>query len=420
MNQMHRLIIALFFTASSAVMDRCIEAAEPLLRELPPGLVVEKSTELPPDQVKAIAEKLGGDIERLTNSMLNVQGRKIQVNVIAARDESNATNILAALSKIKSYPFCMRKGQVVVEYVGKDIDAALATKTSYELRLQPKPEKVHYRVIADLAAVEKADYMACNPLFNQFLLLQGDTEQAATQQILQLSKKFQFGRTLVLRNPKLDEAVTHQFRPLAISSTDGGATIAYSFDECQSRLAVPYVTATIDIAVDATGFRESAAAPPKSLTAATAFWPADDERVSTLARQITRGKTTNTDKAFAILEWLSPGRNVRYAGQTGTRWGVARFLEQKFGQCWDFSDCFVTLSRAAGVPCRQVAGWLYGTSGHVWAEFYVEDKGWQQIDPTGGGKLRCGIYHIAYFTSEDGEMPIVYVSMPSIEVVTAP
>ena len=94
-----------------------------------------------------------------------------------------------------------------------------------------------------------------------------------------------------------------------------------------------------------------------------------------------------------------------------------KVLEQKFGHCWDFSDCFVTLARAAGLPSRQVAGWLYGASGHVWAEFHIEGKGWQQVDPTGGGELRCGIYHIAYFTSEDGGMPIMYVSMPKIEPV---
>jgi transglutaminase-like putative cysteine protease len=53
----------------------------------------------------------------------------------------------------------------------------------------------------------------------------------------------------------------------------------------------------------------------------------------------------------------------------------------------------------------------------VWAEFYREGKGWQQVDPTGGGLLRSGIYHIPYFTSEDGEMPILYVSMPKVELV---
>jgi len=49
----------------------------------------------------------------------------------------------------------------------------------------------------------------------------------------------------------------------------------------------------------------------------------------------------------------------------------------------------VTLARAAGVPTRQVGGWLYGASGHIWAEVLIEGTGWQQVDPTGGklGKL---------------------------------
>jgi hypothetical protein len=47
----------------------------------------------------------------------------------------------------------------------------------------------------------------------------------------------------------------------------------------------------------------------------------------------------------------------------------------------------------------------------------LEGKGWQQVDPTGGGILNCGIYHIPYFTSEDGELPIVYLGTPEIKVL---
>ena len=119
----------------------------------------------------------------------------------------------------------------------------------------------------------------------------------------------------------------------------------------------------------------------------------------------------------SILAWLRPGQNIRYEGQTGSRWGTLKALDQKFGHCWDFSDLFVTLARSAGVPARQVAGWLYGTSGHVWAEWHDPERGWVPVDPTGGGLLPCGIYHIAYFTTEDGEMPVVYLSMPKIEIV---
>jgi hypothetical protein len=275
---------------------------------------------------------------------------------------------------------------------------------------------VRYRVTAELATIDRADYMACTPLLNQFLASQDGTNTNAQQQISELSSKFQFGRTLVLRNPTLDRSARHEFQPATTDAKETGPAIAYSFDQLSSRHAVPYVTATIEITVDGTGFRESTAAPAKTLIAATPFWPSEDPKIVTLARKITEGKSNNGAKAMAILEWLSPaGQNLKYSGNTGSRWGTQKALAQKFGQCWDFSDCFVTLARAAGVPCRQVAGWLYGSTGHVWAEFYREGKGWQQVDPTGGGKLRCGIYHIPYFTSEDGEMPIVYLSMPRIE-----
>ena len=374
--------------------------------------------EVPAAQTKVIGQKLGGHIQRLTNSIVRVHGRPIKVNVISAVDEENAKALHAALMKIKSHPFCERKGPLVIEYVGKDIDAALAIKTSYELGLLQKPENVRYRVVAELATVEKADYMACNALFNQFLALQSGTDQHVVQQIQDLSKKFTFGRSLALRNPLLDGgSATHAFQPAARDSKESVATVGYSFGELPDRQGVPFVTATMDLLVDATGFHRSAAAPPENLTAATPFWPSDDPVVVALARRITRGKATNDAKVTAILEWLSPGQNLKYSGQTGSRWGTVKVLEQKFGHCWDFSDCFVTLARAIGVPSRQVAGWFYGSGGHVWAEFYREGEGWQQVDPTGGGKLPCGIYHIPYFTSEDGEMPILYVGMPRIDMV---
>lgn len=53
------------------------EPAEPLLRDLPPGLVVKSSVSLTAEQTKAIAARLGGKIERLTNSVLQVHGRLI-------------------------------------------------------------------------------------------------------------------------------------------------------------------------------------------------------------------------------------------------------------------------------------------------------------------------------------------------------
>ncbi len=418
MNQSRVLAFAVFLALASPSIGKSQGVAEPFLRELPPGIFLESSAEIPQAQAKSIGQKLGGEIQRLTNSILRVHGRRIQVNAITASDEANARDIHTALLKIKSPPFCLRKGRVVIEYVGRDVDAALAIKTSYELGFEAKPTSVRYRVVAELATVQEADYMACNPLFNLFIASQGGANQAAAQQIKDVSQKFKFGRTLVLRNLSLDGESTRQtFQPTAMQAKEAGATIAYTFDQLPDHQGVPFVTATIETTVDGTGFKQAPEVPAADLTTETPFWPASDPEVIALARRITQGKSTNGAKVMAILEWLSPGQNLQYSGQTGSRWGTKKVLEQEFGHCWDFSDCFVTLACAAGVPARQVAGWFYGSSGHVWAEFYRENQGWQQVDPTGGGKLLCGIYHIPYFTSEDGEMPIVYVAMPKIEVV---
>lgn len=392
-------------------------AAETLFRDLPPGVVLESSTEALPAQAQALGQKLGGKIERVAYSILRVHGRAIKVNTLTAVDEASARAVYEAIAQTKSQAsFCARQDRLVVEYPGKDVDAAFATKTSYELGLLPKPTSLRYRVTAEIAAVEKADYMACTPLFNLFLALPGGPNPGTQDQIGELAQRFQFGRTVALRNPKLDNgAATHQFQPPATEAKEVGAAVAYSFPPLPARNGVPFVTALIAITVDGTGFRASAPPPSADLTAATPFWPASDPKVVALARRITDGRSSHAAKAMAILEWLAPGRNLKNSGPTGSRWGTAKVLEQGFGRCWDFSDCFVTLARAAGVPSRQVAGWLHCSAGHVWAEYYREGQGWQQVDPTGGGKLPCGIYHVPYFTSDDGGMPVLYVGMPKIE-----
>jgi hypothetical protein len=404
--------------AAKAAFAQEVESGS-VLKKLPPGLVLEGSTVAPADQLQAIGKKLGGQLERLTNSQLTVHGRGIQVNLLLAADETSAAAILESLHQIKPHPFAFRTGRQVVEYVGESIDEALALKTSYELGLMEKPRRVRYQVIAQLATVDSGDYMACNPLFNAFLAAESRPGGTTTKQIKDLSAKLEFGNSLTLRHPKLfDEPSEFQFDPQPAQTTESSNQFIATFENLPNKFDVPYTTATLQITVDESGL-VPADEPGPELVAATVFWPADDPAIRKLAEQITAGKSSNGAKALAILQWLAPGKNVKYSGKTGSRWGSATVFEQRFGHCWDFSDCFVTLCRAAGVPARQVAGWFYGSAGHVWAEFYREGKGWQQVDPTGGGELRCGIYHIPYFTTDDGQMPIVYVAMPKIQLVSS-
>jgi transglutaminase-like putative cysteine protease len=146
----------------------------------------------------------------------------------------------------------------------------------------------------------------------------------------------------------------------------------------------------------------------------TEHWPSTDPEVVALAKQIVGARTDVEDKVAALLDWCAPGKNWRYDGvNPGSRHGVKQVLKQGYGRCWDFSDGFITLCRAANVPCRQVMGWLHGVSGHVWAEVLLEGKGWRQVDPTAG--MGCDYRYVPLVTSETGQTPLVYVSAVTVK-----
>lgn len=408
-------LVAIFLTGQAPAG----EVAEPLLSDLPAGVILVSCVEATPETTAAIASRLGSPIRRLTNSVIRIHGRPLQVNVLTAPDEESGRELERVFLRLRPAPFCRRRGASVIEFA-KTQDADLATKAAYELGLQPRPATVHYRIRAELAPVDRAEYGALNPLFNLFLKAGNSPDAATLREIEALSAKVRFGHSLTLRHPALGgEDASVELEPEPARTRSSGATITYQVKERDLRRkhGVPFIGVGIELTVDDGGLTPDSRTPSRKLLAATSRWPARDAKILKLAREITRGQKTHEEKARAILEWLTPGKNVKYAGETGSRWGTLRVLEQRFGHCWDFSDVFVTLARASGVPARQVAGWLFAGSGHVWAEYYREGKGWQQVDPTGGGQLDCGIYHVPYFTSEDGEMPILYLSMPKLEVI---
>jgi transglutaminase-like putative cysteine protease len=75
---------------------------------------------------------------------------------------------------------------------------------------------------------------------------------------------------------------------------------------------------------------------------------------------------------------------------------VDEFLfDQRVGYCEHYASSFVVLMRAMGVPARVVTGYQGGetnpvdgfftvrqSDAHAWAEVWLDDYGWQRIDPT--------------------------------------
>jgi hypothetical protein len=421
--KMKRFTVILIAVLVLTCVVSCAKANEPAdecFRNLPFGCFVTSSFIAPRDQTAAIGKRLGASIEKLSNTYLTVHGSSIQVNLIDAATQADAAKLYTTISSMKGHPaFCLRIGKRVVEFVGND--PALATKTSYELGFLKKPREIRYRITAQISTVDKADYMSFNKLFNVFLATDPkNSGKEALSEITRLSKAFQFGTSLTMRSPDLGTSkAVYEFSPAPRAKQSAlNDVVTFSFRNPPKIMGVPYITATMQITTDDSAFVPTTRKADKSLLSPTQFFPSNHPEIIALAAKITKGKRTTEEKVRAILEWLAPGKNITFGGPvTGSRWGVKKVLKQKFGRCWDFSDCFVTLCRACGIPCRQVGGWLYGTSGHIWAEYLDEGKGFKQVDATGAGKLDCGIYHIPYFTSETGEMPILYLSMPTIEIV---
>jgi transglutaminase-like putative cysteine protease len=113
-----------------------------------------------------------------------------------------------------------------------------------------------------------------------------------------------------------------------------------------------------------------------------------DERIRTLALEVTAGQQTPLEKARAIYDYVV--RTMSY-DKSGTGWGNGDLYwacDAKRGNCTDFHALFTGLCRAVGIPARfeigfpVPAGQEEGEIGgyHCWAEFYLPGFGWVPVD----------------------------------------
>ncbi|HZD60471.1 MAG TPA: transglutaminase domain-containing protein [Anaerolineae bacterium] len=69
-------------------------------------------------------------------------------------------------------------------------------------------------------------------------------------------------------------------------------------------------------------------------------------------------------------------------------YGAAMAAKLKKGVCVEYSDLFVALCRAKGIPARYVGGITTegtdATKGHAWSEVYLKNYGWVPFDATWG------------------------------------
>jgi transglutaminase-like putative cysteine protease len=164
-------------------------------------------------------------------------------------------------------------------------------------------------------------------------------------------------------------------------------------------LTLASVVATKDYAVLRSISQKPSRAELQHFLRPTKLLPTDGIVKST-ALEITKGKTTDLEKARAIYEWIVDN-TTRNPKTLGCGRGDIRFmLESKdlSGKCADLNSLFVGLARAAGLPSRDVYGIRtakselgYKSLGassdkvtksqHCRAEVYIESMGWVPVDP---------------------------------------
>jgi len=80
--------------------------------------------------------------------------------------------------------------------------------------------------------------------------------------------------------------------------------------------------------------------------------------------------------------------NLEYTLHGKKDWGAVKALQQKKGDCTEYSDLFVAICRAKNIPARVVTGYMMrfdtDSSKHNWAEVYLQKYGWVPFDPSCG------------------------------------
>jgi hypothetical protein len=119
------------------------------------------------------------------------------------------------------------------------------------------------------------------------------------------------------------------------------------------------------------------------------FVECDDEEIIALAAQLGGVHLDSCENSRAFYDWI--GDNISYDGYDPDDRGALFALQNKGGDCSEFSYLMVALCRAGGIPARFVEGITCGSAAtglsveqHDWMEFYLPGIGWVPADPTWG------------------------------------
>ena len=141
-----------------------------------------------------------------------------------------------------------------------------------------------------------------------------------------------------------------------------------------------------------------------------------NQEIKNLADSITAGKSTVYDKILAFYEYLISDDILNYkAGGGDLPKACTQTLDEKTGDCDDYSILFISLCRAAGIPARLNFGAMYikdnsNWNPHAWSEVYLPLKDGSTVigtvDVVSEQFLIRDAHHVATWVDTGGDITI--------------
>lgn len=178
-------------------------------------------------------------------------------------------------------------------------------------------------------------------------------------------------------------------KPVNVTVDNDGNWLATYNLSARQRVDV-IVTGSVQIFASFRSFPKPSEAELSDNLKETDYWQVNDPRIKALANQLKTPK--------AIYDYVSTTLKYDFARVQPNvqRMGAVDALKNPTQAiCMEFTDLFIAIARAAGIPAREINGYAYTENPelqplslvadvlHAWPEYYDRDKGaWIPIDPT--------------------------------------
>ncbi|MHA1728244.1 MAG: transglutaminase-like domain-containing protein [Promethearchaeota archaeon] len=139
----------------------------------------------------------------------------------------------------------------------------------------------------------------------------------------------------------------------------------------------------------------------EKLTKSSEFWDFSNPSILNLVKALK--KNAKDASEYIQLAFKFVNQKIEYTKDKGDkRYTASETLQSRKGVCSEYSDLFVSLLRAGGIPAKTVRGWIlnlddsnnFSLGPHGWCEYFSPKHGWIQCDPTWGYLIGVSCQHI--------------------------